>query len=195
MEFKLFLLLTLITFVFSDYDGLKARDYAEKHWNNPNHDCKTDLTSCTPYGYYGSEHCGYENKGFLSRDDANFLSQCLLEAGHEKLHKPNSFNCIQFNCGAIDIIPRFAACLNYDHAWIRKLGQEPPEDVQIGDILVYHKYYDSDWESHACLIVEVTPEVKVACHSPEVYGFPYKEMKDYKIYEWLIQPKPIVEEQ
>ena len=175
------------------YDGLKARDYAKKHWNNPNHDCKSEETECTPFGYYGSEHCNYKDEGFLSKDDANFISQCILAGGYKTLRVLNSMNCVKWHCNTIDIIPRLANCLHMEHHWVRAVTDEPPKGLQIGDVLVYHKNYYSDWFSHACLVVEVTPEVKVACHSPEVYGMPYKDFKEYTKYEWLMKPLPVEE--
>ena len=77
MKFNLILPIILITYI-SSYNREKAVEYAYKYWKNINHDCKKGRWSCSPYGYFGNDHCKYPKEG---GDCANFVSQCLIEGG------------------------------------------------------------------------------------------------------------------
>ena len=75
---SLFLLSTLVVFALT-YDRGSVVNYAATFWNNPNHDCNGGYLDCSPYSYFGGEHCGYPGQG---GDCANFVSQSILAGGH-----------------------------------------------------------------------------------------------------------------
>lgn len=182
------LFVSLIILATSEYSPEKAVAYSEKYWNKPNHDCNSENIACTPYAYYGTEHCNYPDQGFLSNNGANFISQCLLEGGEKPLYKRGSMNCVKFHCGAIDLIPRLANCLTLEHFWKRYDTKEPPKELRIGDYVVFHKNYPSDWHSKIGIVVEVSPKVKVNMNSPEAYHLDYDKVEGYNKYEWILYP-------
>lgn len=180
-----------ISFLFlssSKYSPEIAVAYSEKYWNNPNHDCNSENIACTPYAYYGTEHCNYPDQGYLSNNGANFISQCLLEGGQKPLYQVGSMFCGKFHCGTIDVIPRLSMCLTTAYKWKRITSQEPPKELKIGDLVAFHKNYPSDWLAKIGIIVEVSPKVKVNMNSPEAYHLDYDKVEGYKIYEWLLYP-------
>ena len=68
------ILIILISYTTSSYNRRKAVNYAFKYLKSPNHKCGSGAYSCTPYGYFGKNACGYKGEG---GDCANFVSQCL----------------------------------------------------------------------------------------------------------------------
>lgn len=183
--------LSLLLLITSIYSPERAVAYAEKHWNNPNHDCTSENKACTPYAYYGTEHCNYPDQGFASNDGANFISQCILEGGETPLYRFGSNNCVKYHCGAIDVIYRLAMCLARDHRWKRytkKITEEPPKNLNIGDYVVYHKDYYNDWKSIMGIVVEIKPKVKIIMNSPEVYHLDYDKVEGYDYLEWILYP-------
>lgn len=186
MNYILFISLTILST--SLYSPEKAVAYSEKHWNNPNHDCNSENTACTPYAYYGTEHCNYPDQGYLSNNGANFISQCLLEGGQNPLYQVSSLFCAKFHCGAIDVIPRLTMCLITSHKWKRIASDVPPKELKIGDIVAFHKTYTGDWLTKIGIVVEVSPKVKVNMNSPEAYHLDYDKVEGYKNYEWILAP-------
>ena len=136
MHSLLFLIYSsLLLFVLS-YDRAAAINYAKTFYNNPNHDCNTSFRSCTPYSYYGSEHCGYPGAG---GDCANFVSQCLIAGGHPPL---KGGLCRGWPCGVEEFSAiKLSLCLRDYFKWESTCGEylEPPENIEPGDVLVYHQ--------------------------------------------------------
>ena len=82
-------------------------------------------------------------------------------------------------------------CLHFYYEWESHWGflLEPPENIQPGDIIVYHSgpLDNTDiYQSHAALIVQGPPNVKVVSHSPNHYGIDYKYLANSKpYYQWF----------
>ena len=169
MKFIILLSLLLLLSV-NTYDRTAARQYAKKYWNSLNHKCSSSYSSCTPYSYWGGEHCGYKSQG---GDCANFVSQCLIAGGHPKLV---GGVCRGYPCGKEEIgAARLGNCLTGTFGWKRTCGYHlaPPSDIQVGDVLIYHKGSCSDSQAHATIIVEAGSNPKIACHSNMHYGKSY----------------------
>ena len=82
-------------------------------------------------------------------------------------------------------------CLHFIYGWEYTWGflHTPPDNIQPGDIIIYHSgpldNTDID-QSHAALVVQGPPNVKIASHSPNHYGIEYNYMADSKpYYQWL----------
>ena len=185
MKFIILLSLLLLLSV-NTYDRTAARQYAKKYWNSLNHKCSSSYSSCTPYSYWGGEHCGYKSQG---GDCANFVSQCLIAGGHPKLV---GGVCRGYPCGKEEIgAARLGNCLTGTFGWKRTCGYHlaPPSDIQVGDVLIYHKGSCSDSQAHATIIVEAGSNPKIACHSNMHYGKSYTYLANEKpYYEWLRFP-------
>lgn len=179
---KILLLFSIIASIYS-YDRKKVLQYAQRYWNSPNHKCGTGHSACSPYSYWGSEHCGYGSNG---GDCANFVSQCLLAGGHPKL---KGGDCRGYPCGVEEVgAQRLGSCLANRFGWKRTCGLRtpPPQGLKVGDVLIYHKGSCYDMNAHAVVVVETSPTVKIACHSSQHYGIAYTYMLQEKPYlEWL----------
>ena len=178
-------LLILLIISISCYNREKAVSYANLWWNSANHDCSTDYLSCSPYSYFGSESCGYPSQG---GDCANFVSQCLIAGDHPPLNI-GDFPCRGYPCGVEEPgATNLENCLHDYFGWESTCGylQEPPDNIQPGDVLVYHENGCGDGKSHATLVVEGGKNALIACHSSNHYGIDYNYMKNSKpYYNWL----------
>ena len=184
---KVFILIALLlTLSVYTYDRSAVKAYAKKYWNSLNHDCSKSYTSCSPWSYWGSEHCGYESHG---GDCANFVSQCLLAGGHPKL---KGGACRGYPCGKEEVGARnLGVCLRETFGWKRTCGykQAPPSGVQPGDVIIYHKGSCTDYSAHAVVVVEGGSSPKIACHSSMKWGASYTYLSGSKpYYEWLLYP-------
>eukprot|EP00727_Mastigamoeba_balamuthi_P005031 m51a1_g14526 hypothetical protein (601) ;mRNA; r:920077-922599 len=166
------------------YNRDLAVAYARKYWNSPNHDCGQSYSSCSPYSYWGGEHCGYTSQG---GDCANFVSQCLLAGGHTPLNDGGP--CRGYPCGSEEIgAANLGECLATYKGWTRTCGYHapPPADIMVGDVLVYHEGSCSDSEAHATIVTAVEGGVRITCHSSEKLDEPYTYLEESKpYYEWL----------
>lgn len=181
---KTLILLALISLSFT-YDRNRAVSYADAHVHKINHSCGK-YSSCTPYSYWGNEHCGYPGQG---GDCANFVSQCLIEAGHPYLK--GSENCRGYPCGKEEPgAMRLALCLK-SKGWQRTCGYlaKPPSNIKKGDVIVYHKGSCDNWSAHAAIVVEGGASAKISCHSNEKSHVAYTYMgTSMPYYEWLHYP-------
>ena len=184
---KVFIIIALLsTLSVYAYDRSAVKAYAKKYWNSLNHDCSKSYTSCSPWSYWGSEHCGYESHG---GDCANFVSQCLLAGGHPTL---KGGACRGYPCGKEEVGARnLGVCLRETFGWKRTCGykQAPPSGVQPGDVIIYHKGSCTDYSAHAVVVVEGGSSPKIACHSSMKWGASYTYLSGSKpYYEWLLYP-------
>lgn len=169
------------------YDRSGAVAYADKYWNSPNHKCGT-YTNCSPYSYWGCEHCGYpcSNGG----DCANFVSQCLVVGGgHPKLS--GSSSCRGYPCGIEEPgAKRLADCL-IEKGWQSSCDYllKPPSNIAAGDVLVYHAGSCSSYDAHATLVTKGGSSATISCHSSEKHDVSYTYMGTSKAYyQWLHFP-------
>ena len=145
---KVIILLSLVFAIYS-YNRGSAQNYAATFWNNPNHSCGS-YSSCSPYSYWGGEHCGYESHG---GDCANFVSQCLLAGGHAALV---GGYCRGYPCGVEEIgAMELSKCLRETFGYSRTCGYHagPPGNIEVGDVLIYHKDSCEGWSAHATIVV------------------------------------------
>ena len=167
----------MFTFVFSIscYNREKAVAYASQCWESANHDCNGAYDDCSPYAYFGSESCGYPSQG---GNCANFVSQCLIAGDHPPLNtgaKP----CRGYPCGVEEPgAQNLQACLRDHFGWESTCGhlQTPPDNIQPGDVLVYHSGSCDDFEAHATIVVQGALNVQIACHSSNHYRIDYNYM-------------------
>ena len=176
-----YLLLLLIGLVIS-YNRNMAVNYAYKHYKKVNHDCKKGRYDCTPYAYYGSELCKYgEGPG----DDANFVSQCLVEAGHPPLKGQNCTG----GCGKVEPgSSQLGICLSSTFKWRSKCGKllPPPHWVQKGDVVIFHAKSCNDTVAQAALVTVAGNNAKVTTNTKSVKDRSYKKWEKTKpFYEWL----------
>jgi SH3-like domain-containing protein len=180
------LILSVLVLSINTYDRSAAKAYAERYWDSLNHDCDSSYYSCTPYSYWGGEHCGYESQG---GDCANFVSQCLLAGGHPHLV---GGECRGYPCGVEEIGAwNLGACLRETFGWKRVCGylQSPPSGVQAGDVIIYHAGSCDSGTAHAVIVIEGGSNPKIACHSSMRYGASYDYLSGSKPYfEWLLYP-------
>jgi len=166
------------------YDRNAAVAYAKQWWNGANHKCSGNYLSCTPWSYFGMEHCSYSSHG---GDCANFVSQCLIAGGHKALNQGGS--CRGYPCGKEEVgAKNLGDCLHGTHGWTRTCGyqQKPPSNIQAGDVLIYHAGSCSSYTAHAVLIVAGGSNPTIACHSSSHYGVAYTYMGSSHPYlEWL----------
>ena len=179
-----FIIIALVTIMTgASYNRDKAVAYAKKHWNSPNHKCSSKYNDCSPYSYFGGEHCGYSSHG---GDCANFVSQCLLAGGHSALTKGA---CRGYPCGKEEVRARnLGVCLRDSYGWESTCGRnkESPKNIAKGDVLIYHAGSCNGYDAHAVLVISGGSDPKIACHSNEKYGVSYKYMKNSKpYYQWL----------
>lgn len=179
---KLFIFIFLLCAISCAYDRTAVYNYAYKYWSTPNHDCNSGYLECTPYIYLGGESCNYGTHG---GDSANFVSQCILAGGHDKFNKGV---CKGEYCGA-EVDPKtLAVCLHDEFGWTSTCGYNelPPEDIDVGDVLIYHKGSCNSYDARAVIIVSKTGPT-IACHSSNQWN------KLYTYYgsgylEWLHHP-------
>eukprot|EP00727_Mastigamoeba_balamuthi_P010578 m51a1_g6142 hypothetical protein (271) ;mRNA; r:280492-281705 len=166
------------------YNRGAAVSYADQHWNSPNHRCGSGYTSCTPYSYWGGEHCGYGSHG---GDCANFVSQCLLAGGHAPLNGGGP--CRGYPCGSEEVgAKNLGDCLAGYKGWTRSCGYHmaPPSSITVGDVLIYHKGSCSDSEAHATIVTSMSGGPQISCHSNEHHNIAYTYMaSSMPYYEWL----------
>ena len=186
---KYFILFSLIISSVFTYDRNAAVAYAYKYWNNPNHQCGSthneDYQRCSPYSYWGSEKCNYQSHG---GDCANFVSQCLIEGGHPKLKKPGVEYCRGWPCGVEPGAKKLGDCLSNQFHWRKNCGkmEKPPTDLQVGDVLIYHKESCNDGAAHAVLVSVAGSKPKITCHSSAKKDVDYTYMTgSHKYLEWL----------
>ena len=179
----LILLFSLINFIITAYDRNGAVNYAKKNYNKANHDCSTNYESCSPYAYYGNEHCNYNSH---AGNSANFVSQCLVKGGgHPKL--TGSEFCSGYPCGFEE--PReweLGHCLP-EKGWKSICGylMKPPSYIKEGDILIYH-VNDCEGKGHAVLITIAGDNPKITCQSSEQLDQDYNYMSKSKpYYQWI----------
>ena len=180
---RLVLFLALIRFIIPAYDRNGAVSYAKKNYNKANHDCGTNYESCTPYAYFGMEHCDYSSHG---GNCANFVSQCLVKGGgHPKL--VGSDNCRGYPCGFEEPGAwELGHCLP-EKGWKSTCGHlmKPPSYIKAGDVLIYHSG-DCDGKGHAVLITTAGTNPKITCQSSEKLEVDYNYMEDSKpYYQWI----------
>ena len=118
MKFHIILSLLLFNLSLTKYDRNKGVEYAYKHYKKINHKCGSGRNKCTPYGYYGNSFCNYPHGG---GDCANFVSQCLIEGGHEKL---KGSPCKSFSCGVQLGSRNLSKCLTQKFKWKRECGKK-----------------------------------------------------------------------
>ena len=166
------------------YNRDAAVSYAKTWWDKANHDCSSGFEDCTPYAYYGGEHCDYGSHG---GDCADFVSQCLLAGGHTPLNQGGS--CRGYPCGKEEVgAKNLGDCLAGTHGWTRTCGyhQPPPDNIIPGDVLVYHSDSCDGYSAHAVLVVSGGSNPTIACHSTSHYGIDYNYMAGtHDYYEWL----------
>jgi hypothetical protein len=179
---KSFLILLFLSSVFT-YDRNAAVKYAYKHVFNINHKCGSGRWKCTPYGYFGNEHCNYKRD---NGDCANFVSQCLLAGGHKPL---KGGQCRGIPCGKEEIgAYKLAVCLRKTFGWKRACGYRmpPPSWIQKGDVLMYHSGSCDSGKAHATLVTVAGKNAKITGHSNEVKDKDYTYNANSKpYYEWL----------
>ena len=180
---RLILLFALITLITAGYNRNAAVSYAKKNYNKANHDCNTRYDACSPYAYFGSEHCGYGSHG---GNCANFVSQCLVKGGgHPGL--TGSDVCRGYPCGFEEPGAwELGNCLK-QKKWVSTCGylMKPPSYIKAGDVLIYHSG-SCDGNGHAVLITTAGRNVKITCQSSEQLDQNYNYMSNSKpYYQWL----------
>ena len=179
-----FIVLSLLIATISAYNRNDAVNYAYKYVHSANHNCATSYSTCSPYGYYGSEQCNYPSQG---GDCANFVSQCLIAGGHEKLTK-GECRGNQF-CGAEVGAWELATCLPESYGYKSECGLHlaPPSYIQPGDVLVYFSKAGCSGKAHAVLVTKVSGgRAKITCHSSEQKDVDYDYQKNSKpYYKWI----------
>eukprot|EP00823_Brevimastigomonas_motovehiculus_P004429 TRINITY_DN2928_c0_g1_i1.p1 TRINITY_DN2928_c0_g1~~TRINITY_DN2928_c0_g1_i1.p1 ORF type:complete len:215 (+),score=32.50 TRINITY_DN2928_c0_g1_i1:41-646(+) len=174
------------------YDRSKAMAYVNAHWNSPNHNCGGAYDSCSPYQYWGQDHCGYPSHG---GNCANFVSQVLVESGHPKLS--GSSVCRGF-CGSVEVgAKNLGDCLSQHHGWKKTCGlkQGPPAGVQLGDVIIFHAGGCDGFTAHAVVVsgvsmatngTNVIDGVTVACNSPDEHHADWSSfLGNHPYAEWL----------
>ena len=174
------ILICLLLISIECYDRNGGVQYAHDHVHNINHECG-DYISCTPCSYWGNEHCGYGGNG---GDCANFVSQCVvLGGGHPNLS--GSANCRGYPCGFEEVgAKRLGDCLSIDHGWTRTCGylQGPPDNIQAGDVLIYHADGCDSFDAHAVYVTQGGSNPLITCHSNEQLDVSYTYMGTYMPY-------------
>ena len=179
------IVLSLLIATISAYNRNAAVKYAYQYVHGVNHKCGSGSYICSPYCYFGDEHCNYQSQG---GDCANFVSQCLIAGGHSKLTKGvcrgNEF------CGAEPGAGKLATCLVNNYGWKVECGHlmKPPTYIKPGDVLVYCS--SCSREEHAVLVTKASGgNVKITCHSSEQKDVNYNYLKGtYPYYKWIHHP-------
>ena len=176
------IILSLLILSVSCYDRNAAVNYAYQFAYSVNHKCD-GAWSCSPYAYFGSEHCNYAGEG---GDCANFVSQCLIAGGHPALNKGQCRGICNAEPGAW----RLSVCLPENFGWTATCGKymAPPSYIQPGDVLVY--FPDSGCSAsnaHAVLVTQVGGgTAKITCHSSQQKDVDYTYMAGSKpYYKWI----------
>lgn len=171
------------------YNPQGAVGYASSWWNGANHDCSKDYLSCTPWSYFGSEHCGYPSHG---GDCANFVSQCLVQGGgHTPLNQGGA--CRGYPCGKEEPgATNLGNCLSGIHGWRSSCGymMAPPSDISAGDVIIYHSSSCGDYDSHATIVISGSGGgLSIACHSPATWNARWDHFTGSKPYvQYLHRP-------
>jgi hypothetical protein len=161
------IVIVLLVGISLSYNPGAAVSYARSHCNN-----------------YNPAYNNYKGRG---GDCANFVSQCLvLGGGHEKLK--GGHPCRGYPCGFEEIgAKNLGDCLQ-KKGWTSTCGyhQEPPSNIQIGDVLIYHSGGCSSSSAHATLVTQAGSQPKITCHSSIQVNTPYTYMANSKpYYQWL----------
>jgi len=165
------------------YNRKEAVAYAKKWYDGANHDCNSGFEDCTPWAYYGNEHCGYGSNG---GDCANFVSQCLIAGGHKYLNQGGP--CRGYPCGKEEVEAKgLGDCLVQYHGWKSTCDYmaPPPSYIKHGDVLIYHANSCDDYDAHAVIVVQGGAEATIACHSSSRYGVAYNYNTAQPYYQWL----------
>lgn len=179
---KTLILLLLFTVIFT-YDRGSAVSYARRHVHNINHKCGSPL-KCTPWAYFGKEHCGYKGEG---GDCANFVSQCLVAGGHPPMKRSGAHRayCRGYPCGKEEPgATKLGRCLE-SYGWRKSCGRKmaPPGDIRPGDVLIYG--HSCSNLGHAVIVTEKSgSSAKITCHSSEKLDVVYTYMTSYDHYAW-----------
>ncbi len=159
------------------YNRDGALNYAQRWWNGANHNCGS-YSSCSPFSYWGSEHCGYPSHG---GDCANFVSQCIL-AGGEYSSIGRSYCKAELGADALK-------------NWLKSKGWQVvkfghlaagPSNVIKGDAMFCCN--SSGYSSHATIVVGTD---RIACHSSQHYGIDpsgYYTDSAHAYFMWLHNP-------
>lgn len=169
------------------YNRQAAVNYAYQYVHSPNHQCGSGTWSCTPYCYCGGERCGYSSVG---GDCANFVSQCLIAAGHPKLTEGECRG--KQYCGAEVGAWELSQCLVHNYGWKGTCGyhQTPPSNIAVGDVLVYFSGKGCSGKAHATIVTKIDNGIpKISCHTYEKKDEPYTYLADSKpYYYWIHHP-------
>lgn len=171
------------------YSRSAAYDYAKTWWQSCNHICG-NYQACTPWSYWGSECCGYPSH---TGDCANFISQCLVAGNHPYLNdtKPDP-PCRGYPCEKEEIGAKNLGDCLVQKDWERVCGKllPPPDNIKVGDVLIYHTSSCSDYSAHAAIVTHASgSDVRIACHSANQWNKPYTYLASSKpYYEWLHYP-------
>ena len=179
---KLIVFLLLLCIVVSKYSRSGALKYAKDNVHKANHQCNTNYEACTPYAYYGSEHCNYKSHG---GNCANFVSQCLVKGGGHPILKGGT--CRGYPCGFEEVgAAKLGKCLK-EKGWKSTCDYllKPPSYIKAGDVIVYHSGSCSG-DGHAALITVGGANPKITCQSAEKVDQHYNYMSNSKpYYQWL----------
>ena len=150
------------------------------------HQCG-DFSACTPYSYWGSEHCGYPSQG---GDCANFVSQCVLAGGHPPLNTGDP--CRGYPCGVEEIgAQKLSNCLQ-SFGWTASCGymMGPPPEIEAGDVLVCFNGDGCTGGAHAVFVTSRNgDDATISCHSNEREDVSYTYMgESMPYYMWLHAP-------
>ena len=159
--------------------------YAYKYVSTPNHQCGNPW-KCRPWGYYGSEACGYRGEG---GDCANFVSQCILAGGHSPLNENIGSVCRGYPCGKEEIgAAKLGDCLKKVKGHRSECGRnlKPPSWVKKGDVLIYRAGSCSGGNAHAVLVTKVEGgNAYITCHSSIQKDKIYTYMSGKPYYQWI----------
>lgn len=102
------------------------------------------------------------------------------------------WECRGYPCGVEEVgALKLSNCLRDTFGWESSCGEMmgPPDNIEPGDVLVYHSDSCTSGDSHAVLVVEGGSDAKIACHSADQYGVSYTYMgSTEKFYQWLHNP-------
>ncbi len=185
------IILSLLIVAISSYNRGAAVNYAVQHVHNINHRCGSPLR-CTPWAYFGSEHCGYPGQG---GDCANFVSQCVVAGGHPPMKRGGGHAgyCRGYPCGKEEPgAGKLGSCLQ-SYGWSKQCGRRmgPPGNIQVGDVLIYAPSCGLGSGAHAVLVTQRSGGgAKITCHSNEKLNVDYTYMRDggHIMYGWYHFP-------
>ena len=184
MKTIVLILLSIISLSVS-YNRESAVAYAYKHVHNINHQCGSPWR-CTPWGYFGKEHCNYKGEG---GDCANFVSQCLIAGGAPPMNEKVGGVCRGIPCGKEEIGAwELGECLTRVKGHKSQCGKNlaPPSWVKKGDVLIYHGSSCSGGSAHAVIVTKVSGRnAYITCHSSENRDAHYTYMTSKPYYQWI----------